>query len=382
MTVSLFLKEDENDIPSKIKRKLSSFGISGLRMKEPILGPIVTGYPIEILGNIPISKILNKAEDLALALGVESVDIQRVGGEIIAFVPNEERKIIDFKEALFWYLQDESVREMQIPILLGMDFHGEKAVIDLVIQPHLLIAGSTGSGKSILESSIIASLSMLKSKNELSLILVDTKRLDLTQFANLPNVAEMVRDLQEFYITIDQLIAEVDYRNKLIEQTGVRNIKEYNEVSELKLKYVVMIIDEFGDLLQRDKEFRAMQGRNSGIIPVDLSLARLVQICRASGIHVIACTQRTDVKTVHGGIKANFPTRISLKLPTSADSRTILGEKGAENLLGKGDMLLKAQDSDELKRYHAPFVRLEDIDMILKDREMILETLARPRLES
>lgn len=374
---------DTDEVSEKIKKKLSSFGLSGIKVGEKLEGPIVTGYPIEITGAVPVSKILGKEEDIALALGVESVNIQRIGSRIVVFVPNVEKKIVDFKSYLYWYLQDDDVRQMELPICLGMDFHGKNAAIDLIRQPHVLIAGSTGAGKSIFESAIVACLSMAKSVDELSFVLVDTKRVDLSRFSGLLHVKEIIRDLDEWYVEINNLIREVDFRTTLFESKSVRNIVEYNTAfPDDKLNYIVLVIDEFADLMGRHKEKAGFYGKEYGEIAPDLSLARLTQIARAAGIHVILCTQRSSAKIIHGDLKANFPTRIALKLPSQIDSRTILDEKGAENLLGKGDMLVRMQDSDELKRFHAPLVRLEDIDAILNHREMILESLNRPRLEA
>jgi len=372
---------EEDDIATRIRKKLESFGLYGVKIKERLEGPIVTGYPIELTGSIPVSKVINKEEDIALALGVESVNIQRIGSRIVVFVPNKEKKIVDFKSYLYWYLQEESIREMELPICLGMNFNGNNSAIDLVRQPHILIAGSTGAGKSIFESAIVACLSMIKSVEELSFVLVDTKRVDLVRFAGLEHTKFLVRDLDEWYLEINSLIREVDFRTTLFESKGVRNIVEYNiAFPDDKLNYIVLVIDEFADLMQRHKEKASFYGKEFGEVAPDLSLARLTQIARAAGIHVILCTQRSSAKIIHGDLKANFPTRIALKLPSQVDSRTILDEKGAENLLGKGDMLVKMQDSDELKRFHAPFVMLEDIDAILNHRELILEGLRCKKL--
>ncbi len=361
---------DLNETSEIIRRRFHNLGFSDVKMLPEIPGPIVTGYPLRV-SITPVSKIIGKAEDIAFALKVESVDIRRVAGEIVVFVPNKDRKIVDFKENLFWYLQDSRVSKMTLPIPLGIDFHGNKTAIDLTEQPHILIAGSTGSGKSIFESSIIASLSMFLSEEELQLVLVDTKKTDLVHFENLPQVKKVVREIEEWEPTIHWLIQEVDIRTSLFERAGVRKISEYNERVSSKMPYIVVIIDEFADLNVR--------GKQAGL-KVDLSVGRLTQISRAAGIHVILCTQRSSVKIIYGDLKANFPTRIALKLPSQIDSRTILDEAGAETLLGKGDMLIRSEGFDELRRFHAPFVRLEDIDAVLNHRDMILATINRPHL--
>lgn len=357
-------------IPEKITFKLKGLGIKGFRVKEAIHGPIITGYPLALSSSTPISKITSKDEDIALALGVESIDIRRVKGELVIFVPNENRKIVDFKDALFWYLKDETVDKMTIPILLGMDFQGNNAAIDLALQPHILIAGSTGSGKSIFESSIISALVMKMSPDELDLYIVDPKRVDLTLFDSLPHVKRLVKDAIEWEDLINYLYQEVQNRNKFLESANCRNIQEYNgkvgNYTKGKMKFKVLIIDELADLIEKAK----FEGIN-----VINGLKRLIQVCRAAGVYVIACTQRTTIDVISGTVKANFPTRIALRLPTKTDSRTILDENGAENLLGNGDMLLKSANSDGLVRYHSPFVNIKDIETILSQQETIKEAL-------
>ena len=356
-----------NTIQEKIQLKLEGLGINRVKVGNAINGPIITGYPLLIPNSVSINKIISKEEDLALALNVESIDIRRVKGELIIFIPNEDRKIVDFKDALFWYLKDEEVNQMSIPILVGMDFQGNKFALDLQKQPHILIAGSTGSGKSVFESAIISALVMKLSEQDLDLYLVDPKRVDLTLFQSLPHVKRMVRDAIEWEELIEYLYAEVQNRNRILESRGCRNILEYNEkFPNNKMKFKVLIIDELADLIIKGKVAE---------IDVIKGLCALLQICRAAGIHIICCTQRSTVDVISGTTKVNFPTRIALRLPTKTDSRTILDENGAEMLLGKGDMLIKSESSDELKRYHSPFVQMRDIEYILSNQEQIKEAI-------
>lgn len=368
---------DENTIAGRIENKLRGLGVNNFKVLDPEVGPVVTSYPILLHYSTSIKSILNKSEDIALACGVENVDIRRENDRVVIYVPNEERKIVDFKDALFWMIKDEEVQKMKIPILLGQDHHGNKAAIDLATQPHILIAGSTGSGKSVFESAIIASLAMLKDPSELKMYIVDPKRVDLTLFHNLPHVARVVKEIDDWYLMINALYEDVQNRNKFLEKFGARNIDEYNQKAKKKMAYKVLIIDELADLIEKDKykreENKTMEIEND-LKAID-AIKRLIQVSRAAGIHIIACTQRTSVDVVSGTVKANFPTRISLKLPSQIDSRTILDEKGAENLLGKGDMLIRHADTDILERYHAPFVSMEDIKFILDQKEMIQEQL-------
>jgi S-DNA-T family DNA segregation ATPase FtsK/SpoIIIE len=251
--------------------------------------------------------------------------------------------------------------------------------LDLSEQPHILISGSTGSGKSIFESSLIASLAMKFEPNELELYLVDTKMLDLTLFEDLPHTREVAKEINDWYGLSVRLTQEVQRRNHLLSKNKCRNIKEYNQKvnDNQKLSYIILIIDELADLIMKDKARRLEDKSNLTVMG---AIGQLIQICRAAGIHIIACTQRTSVDIVNGVVKSNFPTRISLKLPSKQDSRVILDSNGAENLLGKGDMLIKSNDSDALSRYHGPFVNLNDIDMVLKQREMILNSINQERL--
>ncbi len=716
-----------------IVKKLSALGVKGIKIDSALVGPVVTAYPIQLSASTPLEKLLNKAENIALACHVSTVDIQRVDGNVVVFVPNKNRKTVEFKDSLFWYLKDEKVKEMTLPILLGQDFEGNNAVIDLAIQPHILIAGSTGSGKaqplnetviipsgktmigklkvgdsvigsngkatkvigvfpqgkkeivrlffsdktsvtccldhlwkvqcrknrilsnnvwevlstreiinnlrsdtrnnnyrnysipilsnsvefeetevdidpyllglllgdgsfcnntpilttadtfileetkkripknmevtyagkygyrikniniskikpnilrlklidlnltkrttftkfipkgykynsfevrlailrglmdtdgtvdqsgkrivfnsssksladdvifivqslggtaritgkipeflykgrmrtgarhynvsiclptginpfllprkadlvqartkyfpsryidkveflglqeavcisvaakdnlyltknciithnSIFESAIIAALATLKSPKELELYLVDTKRVDLGLFESWPHVKQTAKSAEDWYIVINEIYLEVQKRNRLFEQQKVRNITEYNKLlpeDETKLPHIVLIIDELADLMEKDNDIRVEKKRNKEEpeTKVEDSLRKLIQICRAAGVHIIACTQRTSVDIISGTIKANFPTRISLRLPQSNDSRVILGQNGAENLLGLGDMLVKKADSDQLLRYHGPFVKLSDIEAIPAQYELLRESL-------
>lgn len=378
---------EDATLKDKINMKLRGLGVSNFSIGEPIVGPVVTGYPIKLSPMTSVKEILSKSEDIAFACGVTSVDIRRINHELVIFIPNQDRTIVDFKDALFWMMKDEEVKGMELPILLGQDYEGKKTAIDLTKQPHMLIAGSTGSGKSILESSIIAALTTMKTEDQVQLYIVDPKRVDLTLFDSLPHVKKTIEDIEEWYPVIDYLYAEVQNRNKFLKASGSRNIKEYNDTHKKKMAYKVLIIDELADLIEKDKYARQTLKETIKACKADKvdapemtmkvidSLQRLVQVSRAAGIHIIACTQRTSTDVINGTIKANFPTRISLRLPSWIDSKTILDEKGAENLLGKGDMLIKSPENDTPQRFHAPFVRMEDIKFILQQREMILDSL-------
>ena len=342
-----------------------------LRVEE---GPVVCTYYFELDHSIPIAKILSKAEDFALAAGVETLSITRMGGEIVFFVPNKVRKVIEFKDYLNWYLLDPKVSQMSIPIPLGVDHVGKFSAIDLVELPHLLLAGATGSGKSVYECAILCSISTLRTGRDIRFVLVDTKQMDLPLFSSLPHINRIVTTLHDYFAMMDDLMAEYRTRQQRIIAAGVRNIREYNTLvgPENAMPFIVLLIDEYGDLkLQDDAERKGASDDRKAVPRVNEYMQRLVQVCRAVGIHVILGTQRTSVDIIDGSIKANFQARVSLRLPTQIDSRTILDSPGAETLLGKGDMLLLSPNSEKLQRYHGPFVNLEDIGRVLMDLDMI-----------
>jgi S-DNA-T family DNA segregation ATPase FtsK/SpoIIIE len=340
------------------------------------VGPVVTGYYFTLADSARVSSIFNKEEDFALAAKVESVQIIRIEGNIVVFVPNKERNFIDFKSILQWMATDLVIREMAMPICIGVDHLGNKKALDLTDQPHMLIAGQTGSGKSVFESAILCALSITKKPEDLHMYLVDTKGLDLPLFEHLPHVKRVVKNLDSFNNVMEFLMQETRDRMKKLEYAKVRNIREYNSEhnSYSKLPYILLMIDEMADLIDQDKLRRKGDKDYAKFTPsVPQWIKTLVQISRAAGVHVIGCTQRSSAKIVDGDIKANLPCRIALTLPTYDDSRTILGTGGAEKLLGRGDMLVQTPDADSPKRYHGPFVKLEDINQILEYREVITQ---------
>jgi S-DNA-T family DNA segregation ATPase FtsK/SpoIIIE len=378
--------DEQAEVFASILAKLKGLGVGFLQPLGVVAGPVITGYRFTVPNHISVSKVFSKTEDLKMAIGQESIDIRQVGNELVIYVPNKDRKVVDFKEMLWWLLKSDEVKNAAIPLVLGINPAGEKTVVDLVTLPHLLIAGATGSGKSVLESSLLASLAMSKTPEELQVYLVDTKRVDLTLFEKLPHVVDVVKDIQDWYPTINGIKEIINRRLKQLEFAGVRNIKEYNLISPSKMPYVLVLIDEMADLFGRDEQYREQRKRayKEAIANEDDSVEKFLEpkpldilgsciaIARATGVHFIVCTQRTSVDIISGTVKNNFPARISLRVPTSTDSRTILGQGGAENLLGRGDMLVKIPDEDVVRRYHGPFVKLEDITQILYSRKDIL----------
>lgn len=377
------LTTEQSLVVGRITLKLGGLKINA-KFDHMEAGPVVTSYYFNLGFDVPISKILNKAEDFAIAAGVSSVLIYRRDNFIVVEVPNKERQIINFQDCLFSMMTSREGRNFTIPILLGVDTYGRNSFIDLANQPHILIAGSTGGGKSVLLSSIIGALAVSKTEHEVKLTIVDTKRLDLPLFKNLPHISANCETSEHFHIQFDWLFAEV--KRRVAKMQGIaRNAREWNElgVGEYFAHHVV-IIDELADLINQDEASRMYNAGDYAVkwLPVKERLKNLTQICRAAGIHIIAATQRTSVKIISGDIKANFPTRIALRLPTQVDSRTILSQKGAESLLGKGDMLVESLGSDTPQRFHGAFVSNNDIASILSAASQIREQLlALPALK-
>jgi len=329
-------------------------------------GPIVTTYYLTLGSDIPIAKILKAEEDLALAVGAPSVLITRKAASIAIAIPNKEREIVDFDRALHSLFSSSA----KLPILLGVDTQGNNASLDLTDSPHILIAGSTGSGKSVLLASIICGLAATKSKAELKLMLVDTKQLDLTLFEELPHVVEVADSLDKVHALLDRLHTIVRQRTEKMKGIA-RKLSEYNSLMASitkPLPYYVVVIDELADVLMQD---RSRGKGQKGYEKAETKLQSLLQICRAAGVHIIAATQRPSVEIITGDIKANILTRIALRLPSGADSRTVLNEYGAEKLLGKGDMLVESPLFDYITRLHGPFVSMDHISRILRECDMI-----------
>lgn len=353
--------------------KMCSLGFIA-SFKKVESGPIVRTYYFEPSSTSPLAKVLGKEDDLALSLSVEAVMISRELGLVTVAVPRSDRKLISFDSALFKLLQSEVAKNMTLPILMGQNTIGEEFYLDLASQPHLLIAGSTNSGKSIFTSQLICSLALLHSPSSLRFHLVDTKQLDLTLFQGLPHIGTVIQDIHALRHCLTELLDTVRERTDMM--SGLyRNIGEYNKdsLNSKKLQYQVLIIDEFADVLDSDREYLATLNPKMRPQPIDMLVKSLAQISRAAGVHIVIATQRPSVKIVSGDIKTNFPARICFKLPSMQDSRVILDENGAERLLGKGDYLYKTATSESIKRGHSAFVTAHDIAVIISQSEALRE---------
>lgn len=355
---------------SKLTLKMITLGFPAF-FEQVVEGPILRTFYFKPTAGALFSKILSKEEELAGSLGVESVRIERQLGSISIAVPRSDRELIRFDACMHKMMTLPAVQQMMLPILMGQNPAGEYLFADLQEQPHLLIAGTTGSGKSVFTSQLICSLALFKAPEELELVLVDTKNLDLVLFEGLAHVTSICRNVEDLRGELQLALTKV--RKRTAEMSGLaRNIREWNanEYGE-KFKYRIIIVDEFADIVQTDNAMWAGVPKKDRLTSIIDLTKQVAQISRAAGIHFVVATQRPSVRIIDGDIKANFPARICFKLPTMADSRVVLDENGAEKLLGKGDYLYKIAGSDAIQRAHSAFVSMENIGLITMQHEQI-----------
>lgn len=382
------LDEDElKDRARAIEAKCLEFDIQG-RVTQINPGPVVTTFEFKPEAGIKYSRIIGLTEDLCLALQAESILIERIPGKstIGIEVPNISRQTIALREII--EAPEFTNSGSKLTLAMGRDLHGRIRVTDLAAMPHLLIAGSTGTGKSVFINSLMMSILYKASPDDVKMVLVDPKRLELNLYENIPHlIAPVVTDPKIASNVLRNATKEMEKRLKLLAQRGVRNIDQYNrtfqkqqslslfdnvEESEHRpLPYLVIVIDELADLMMVDTN------------NVEESITRLAQMARAVGIHLILATQRPSVDVITGLIKANFPARISFRVASKVDSRTILDSNGSESLLGKGDMLYLPAGSARLHRIHGPLVTEDEITSVCdfwreqaqaKYNEQLLET--------
>jgi S-DNA-T family DNA segregation ATPase FtsK/SpoIIIE len=367
------MTKDQSDTMLKLTLKMAALGIkASFSRLEP--GPIITGYYFKPNAAQPLAKLEKHEEDFALAAEQETVTIRRDKGEVIIFVPNKVRQDIEFKDYLFWLIKNkDNLIFGEIPIPLGVDHLGNKRCIDLTQQPHILMAGSTNAGKSVFQSAIIATIAVAKEPSEVNLYLIDTKKLDLPLFRSLPHVMDVADEILKARQIFIDLMDLTRKRYDVLQMEQVRNVAEYKRKTDHTIPYRVLIIDELADLLALDKDYCAIF---EDAKPIKKILQELAAIARAAGTHIIAATQRPSHKILDGDTKNNFPTRIGLKMPTRFDSQTILGEAGAETLLGKGDMFIKQDNSSVLERFHGVYVKLDDIYQIVTNLDAVKQSLS------
>ena len=338
-----------------LKKKLQDFGVDG-HIVQASPGPVITSYEFEPAAGVKVSQVVNLSDDLALAMKAASVRI--VGpipgrGTVAVEVPNPETAIVYLREIL---VSAEFVESKgRLPLALGKDTTGNPVVSDLAVMPHLLIAGSTGSGKSVGLNTMICSLLYKATPADVRFLLIDPKRLELGVYEGIPHLlSPVVTDAKEASARLKWIVGKMDERYKQLQAKAARNIEGYNrEVPpEEKLPYWIVVVDELADLMM----VSAGEVQNS--------LVRLAQIARAVGIHLIIATQRPSVDVVTGLIKANFPTRIAFQVASKVDSRTVLDGNGAEQLLGRGDMIFLPPGGSRQMRVHGSWVADNEVKAI------------------
>ncbi len=347
------MKEDLEASARILEDTLTDFGIMA-KVTDIIRGPVITRYELEPAPGVKINRIEALSDDIALAIKAQSVRIiapipgkGRVGVE----VPNLHSALVCIKDLLT--SADYNKQKSSLTLALGKDITGRSVFGDLDDMPHLLIAGTTGSGKTVCVNTCILSLLFRGSPNELKFLMIDPKMVELMPFNGLPHLlCPVVTDAKKAAVALNWVVGQMEERYQLLSKAGVRNIEAYNEKQE-KIPYIVVIVDEFADLMTVARD------------QIENAITRLAQLSRAVGIHLILATQRPSVDVITGVIKANLPARISFKVASKVDSRTVLDMNGAETLLGKGDMLFLQPGKEDLIRIQGALVKDEEIERVV-----------------
>jgi len=332
-----------------LENVLKEFGIEA-KVVNYEYGPTITRYEIIIPKGIKVSKVTGLSDDIAMNLAAESIRIEAPipGKNTIGIeTPNKIKEPVHFSNII----KNKELDNGELRVILGKDIVGRDKLIDIVKMPHLLIAGQTGSGKSVAVNTLISTLISKKSENEVKFIMIDPKMVELMPYNDIPHLlVPVIIDPQQAAIALKWAVNEMENRYRKLMENGVRNIKKYNNLSYVeKMPYIVIIIDELADLM--------MVAAGS----VEESIARIAQKARAVGIHLVVATQRPSTDVITGMIKANLPSRISFALRSQIDSRTILDTAGAEKLLGQGDMLLLANGSSKLERIQGAYISDDEV---------------------
>jgi S-DNA-T family DNA segregation ATPase FtsK/SpoIIIE len=363
--VAQTIREDAlRDEARVLVEKCAEFDVRG-QVTHINPGPVVTTFEFRPEAGVKYSRVTGLADDLCLAMAAESILIERMAGKstVGIQVPNAERETIWLRDIVESDILVSS--KMRLPLAMGKDINGRIVAADLAAMPHVLIAGSTGSGKSVAINAMIMSVLFKTTPEQVRLILVDPKRVELGMYEGIPHLfTPIITEPKLAANALRNAVREMERRLKLLASKSVRNLDQYNKLFEnpslfeddpeaRPLPYIVIIIDELADLMMLDKA------------NVEEAITRLAQMARAVGIHLILATQRPSVDVITGLIKANVPTRISFRLATKVDSRTILDNNGAESLLGRGDMLFLPPGTSRLQRVHAPFVTEKEIAAVV-----------------
>lgn len=349
---------DINKIASLIEKTLQSFGVEA-HVAEVNLGPAVTQYALEIALGTKVSKITSLANDLALATeaptGQIRIEAPIPGRNLVGIeIPNRSLEVVTLRTMLASSAMQKS--KSKLAVSMGLDVSGSPQIADIGKMPHILVAGTTGSGKSVLVNSFICSLLFRASPQEVKLILVDPKRVEFASFNGIPHLlTPVIVEPDKILSALKWGMGEMDRRYKLFAERGVRNIEGYNELSGFQaLPYIVIIIDELADLMM------------FAPVEVEDAIARLAQMARATGIHLVIATQRPSVNVITGLIKANIPARIAFNVSSMIDSRVIIDSPGAEKLLGRGDMLYTPPDQAKPTRLQGAFVSEKEVRRLVE----------------
>jgi S-DNA-T family DNA segregation ATPase FtsK/SpoIIIE len=344
--------------------KCAEFGVNG-QVTQINPGPVVTTFEFRPEAGVKVARITGLADDLCLAMAAESILIERMPGKstVGIQVPNSERETIWLRDVV--ECESFAQSKSRLAIALGKDINGRIVTADLASMPHVLIAGSTGSGKSVAINAMIMSVLFKSTPEQVRMILVDPKRVELGMYEGIPHLfTPIITEAKLAANALRNAVREMERRLKLLAANHVRNIDQFNklfdhgseylfeDVNQEPLPYIIIIIDELADLMMLDRS------------NVEESITRLAQMARAVGIHLVLATQRPSVDVITGLIKANVPTRMSFRLATKVDSRTIIDSNGAESLLGRGDMLYLPPGTSRVQRVHAPFVTEKEISAV------------------
>jgi DNA segregation ATPase FtsK/SpoIIIE, S-DNA-T family len=361
------LTPEQLDVVTKLVTKFIELQVEAEFVPPVMVGPVISTYKFRPTGRTRVSNIENMAEDFSVTLGVEDVLVKRRPGDsaVSLSVPNAVRHDVDFKDSVTAAMRliaaAHAARPFHIPLNLGQDEQGQPFVDDLADLPHLLIAGQTFGGKSVLLRSILGTIVYMMNSRDVQLCLSDTKLVEFGAFEDAPHLAfPVAKTAYQTFERMQWIIDVMEDRLKIIAAAGKQNIADYNKVAKLlggnKMPYIVLVIDEIADLMGDGKK-----GKSSEATIATKLLGKIVQKARAAGAHVIAATQRASVDVVAGIVKANFTARLSFRSASGTDSRTILDQPGAEHLLARGDCLYLSPMRQGLVRLHSAFAKVDDV---------------------
>jgi S-DNA-T family DNA segregation ATPase FtsK/SpoIIIE len=351
-------KVDSGDIEANvalIQKTLSDFGIK-VEMGEVNVGPTVTQYTFAPAAGVRLNQIAALQSNLALALAAPQslrMELPIPGKSLVGIeVPNKATAMVNLREVM--QTSDFVNNKAKLALALGRDVTGKPCIVDLAKMPHLLIAGTTGSGKSVAINSLIVSLLYRNTPQDVKFIFIDPKHVELTPYNGIPHLlTPAITDVDKAINALKWVVSEMERRYKLVAEAGKRNILEYNEKNELPLPYIVVVVDELANLMAVGKQ------------DVEASIVKLASLARAVGIHLVLATQRPSTEVITGLIKANISTRIAFKLPSQIDSRTIIDAAGAEKLLGNGDMLFVTTESSKPRRIQGTYIVASEIHRVV-----------------